>query len=56
MIEPDVTQFGVIREDECPSCGEQGVVIGTSLSAEVYHCSNCDLSFLKKVCPPKLCQ
>ncbi|MDZ8188205.1 MAG: methyltransferase domain-containing protein [Nostoc sp. ChiSLP02] len=52
MLEQKLTQFAANREYQCPSCGNQGLVIGTSLSAEVIHCHSCDLSFLKKSIRP----
>src|SRR5690348_1568427 len=42
-----------IREGECPSCGSQGIVIGISISEDVYKCNQCDLCFLKKSVRPK---
>ncbi|MBD2164360.1 class I SAM-dependent methyltransferase [Calothrix membranacea FACHB-236] len=52
MREQILSKLEISREYECPSCKNQGLVIGTSLSAEVIHCNNCDLSFLKNSIRP----
>ncbi|MCA0446043.1 MAG: class I SAM-dependent methyltransferase [Bacteroidetes bacterium] len=36
------------HEDNCPSCGEKGFVIGTSFSEDVLRCMACELCFLRK--------
>jgi 2-polyprenyl-3-methyl-5-hydroxy-6-metoxy-1,4-benzoquinol methylase len=39
-------------QHECPACGNQGVIIGTSKSEDVLECVECNLCFLKKSVRP----